>query len=283
MTINGINGVTAQTGQPGINPAEDSYSRTIKNQIANAQKQLQELSSRDDVTPEEKMKKRQEIQREISSLNMQLRQHQVEQRKEKQQAKDTSADKTADRAKNAAKPKTGNNNPGLSQASMTAMLSADNSLRQAKAQGSTASKMEGKAGVLKAEIKLDAGRGSSVEKKKEELADVEQKAQDAAASQLSTLADANKALKDAAEADSSTEKQDRAEEADKSGKAETAGEAGKSGKAETAGEAGKAEKHGTAEEADSRNAAVGQDFPDTTSADPAARQQTAYTPVDIRL
>lgn len=283
MTINGINGVTAQTGQPGINPAEDSCSRTIKNQIANAQKQLQELSSRNDVTPEEKMKKRQEIQREISSLNMQLRQHQVEQRKEKQQAKDTSADKTADRAKNAAKPKTGNNNPGLSQANMTAMLSADNSLRQAKAQGSTASKMEGKAGVLKAEIKLDAGRGSSVEKKKEELADVEQKAQDAAASQLSTLADANRTLKDAANEDNSSKKQDRAEEADKSDKAETAGEAGKSGKAETAGEAGKTEKHGTSEEADSRDADVRQDFPDTTSADPAARQQTAYTPVDIRL
>ena len=38
------------------------------------------------------MKKRQEIQQQISDLNMQLRQHQMEQRKEKQQAKSSSMD-----------------------------------------------------------------------------------------------------------------------------------------------------------------------------------------------
>lgn len=85
MTINGINGTNVQMGQMGMNQATDSYSRNIQNQIANAQKQLQELSSKKDMTLEEKMNKRQEIQQQINDLNVQLRQHQMEQRREKQQ------------------------------------------------------------------------------------------------------------------------------------------------------------------------------------------------------
>lgn len=85
MAISSINGANAQVRQMGINQATDSYSRNIQNQIANAQKQLQELSSNKDMTQEEKMTKREELQQQISDLNMQLRQHQTEQRREKQQ------------------------------------------------------------------------------------------------------------------------------------------------------------------------------------------------------
>lgn len=92
MTVNGINGVNIQAGQMGLNQTTDPYSKSIQNQIANAQKQLQDLSSNEGMTLEEKMKKRQEIQQQISDLNMQLRQHQMEQRREKQQAKGSSMD-----------------------------------------------------------------------------------------------------------------------------------------------------------------------------------------------
>ncbi len=85
MTINGINGTNAQMGQMGMNQATDSYSRNIQIQIADAQKQLQELSSNKEMTLEEKMNKQQEIQQQINDLNVQLRQHQMEQRREKQQ------------------------------------------------------------------------------------------------------------------------------------------------------------------------------------------------------
>ncbi len=67
-----------------------------------------------------------------------------------------------------------------------AIISADASMDQVKVQGAVKSQMEGKAGVLKAEIKQDAGRGD-VEKKKEELAAVEAKAQDIEASQMSAI------------------------------------------------------------------------------------------------
>ena len=66
MTINGISGANTQAAQIGMNQAMDSYSKNIQNQIANAQKQLQELSSNEEMTLEEKMKKRQEIQQQIS-------------------------------------------------------------------------------------------------------------------------------------------------------------------------------------------------------------------------
>lgn len=86
MTMNGISGVSSQTPAMGMGLATDSYSRSIQNQIATAQKQLQELSSNKNMTLEEKMAKRQEIQQQISDLNMQLRQHQMETRMRAQQS-----------------------------------------------------------------------------------------------------------------------------------------------------------------------------------------------------
>ena len=201
MTINGISGGNTQTAQAGMLQATDSYSRNIQNQIANAQKQLQELSSNEEMTLEEKMKKRQEIQQQISDLNIQLRQHQMEQRKEKQQAKGTSMD---DMLGGTNGGKSGSKSTGLSQAGMTAMISADTSIKQAKVQGSVATSMEGRAGVLESEIKNN--HGSDVTKKKEELADVTQKAQAATASQMNTLAEASKTLEEAAKAENTTGK-----------------------------------------------------------------------------
>ena len=230
MTINGINGANAQMGQMEMNPATDAYSRNIQNQIAKAQKQLQELSSNEDMTSEEKMKKRQELQQQISDLNMQLRQHRMEQRRAAQNRPE--------------KQRAEGKSTGLSQESMTAMISADSTIKQAKVQGSVATGMKGKVGVLESEIKLDKVRGFDTRAKEEELAEVEQKAQTATASQLSALADASKAMEEAAQEDSKTEKADKKE-------------TGVEGKDE--------EEHTQSDE--------------TATTPPL----TAYTPVDIRL
>lgn len=206
MTINGINGASTQIGQMGMNQATDSFSRNIQNQIANAQKQLQGLSSNEDMSLEEKMKKRQEIQQQISDLNMQLRQHQVEQRKEKQQAKGSSMDDMLGGTRNAGNTKTGNKSTGISQASMTALISADSSMKQAEVQGNVASRFEGRAGVLEIEIKLDESRAvnglsANTEGKKAELAEVEQKAMDVTEAQMETLGEVNKSIEEANKAD----------------------------------------------------------------------------------
>lgn len=203
MGINGISGVSGnmQTGHSGGATQMDAVSRSIQKQIENARKQLQELSSNEDMTPEEKIKKKQEIQQEIATLNQQLRQHQIEQRKE-QQRESTSMDDMLGSSQEAVKPENGGN--GLSQASMQAMISADSSMKLAKTQGSVSAQMEGRAGVLETEIKTDRSRGAGTTRKEEELADVQAKAQAAAKSQFSTLTDAQKAMEEAAKTDSET-------------------------------------------------------------------------------
>ena len=62
MKINGINGTNTQIGGMNMMQSNDSVSKNLQSQIANAQKQLQELSVNKEMSLEEKMKKRQEIQ-----------------------------------------------------------------------------------------------------------------------------------------------------------------------------------------------------------------------------
>ena len=283
MKINGINGANTQMGQMGMSQATDSYSRNIQNQIANAQKQLQELSSNGDMTLEEKMKKRQEIQQQISDLNMQLRQHQMEQRKEKQQAKGTSMDDMLGGTKGG---KSGSKSAGLSQAGMTAMISADTSIKQAKVQGSVATSMEGRAGVLESEIKNN--HGADVTKKKEELADVTQKAQAATASQMNTLAEANKVMEEAAVAERGDNKTSGAKE-EKTGQAENiaekAAESGTNGEKAQDGVSGIGSQTGNVENVhrdDSTQAGNVQPV-ETAVPEVTTAQAAVYAHVDVRL
>lgn len=270
MIMNGISGVNAQAGQVGMNQATDSYSRNLQKQIADAQKQLQELSSNEQMTPEEKMKKRQEIQQRINDLNLQLRQHQMEQRKEKQQTKGPSMDDLTGGTGRAGRARAGGKGTGFSQAGMAAMISADQSLKQAEVQGNVAAGMEGRAGVLEAEIKNN--HGADVKKKQEELADVRQKAQTAEASQLDRLSDANRAAKEAAEADSGTEKEERT---GKTGKTDKTGKKTPDGKGKTT--------EGDAPGTGRTELQAGGPSPEDTPADKGKAVRQAYTPVDIRL
>ena len=204
MKINGLNGTNTQFG--GMNmKATDSVGKNIQNRIANAQKQLQELSANTEMGIEEKLKKRQEIQQEITHLNNELRQHQIEERMKKQQTKSSSMNDMIGGSKKVA-PKVGKKSAGISQGSMKAIISADSAMAQARIQGSAASQMEGRVGVLETEIKLDAARGGNVEAKKEELAEVKQKVAAAQDAQLNTLSDANKELEAAAKAEQQAEK-----------------------------------------------------------------------------
>ena len=81
-------------------------------------------------------------------------------------------------------------------------------MKQAKVQGSVATQMQGRANVLKAEIK----QSGSTEAKEAELADLEQKAVNATASQMNTLAEANKAVSEAAAAERTEKKTSDAKE-----------------------------------------------------------------------
>ena len=265
MRINGFSGTNTQTGTMGMTQGNDSVSKNIQNQNANAQQKLQDLSSNEEMSLEDKMKKRQEIQQEINNLNQQLRQHQIEQRKEQQSKKSSMDDMVAGTSSTSKK-----NDTGLSQASMQAMISADSSMKQAKVQGSMATQIQGRASVLESEIKQDAGKGNT-EKKEEELAELQAKAQSATAAQMSTLADANKSVEEAAKAENSnTEDTATKNNTDKSEKTQ-----------ESAGAA--AEETDNVKNTDIKGETqVTVETPTLENAQNAT-QQAVYTPIDIRL
>ena len=265
-TISQAAGAGVQAGYSGMGMQTDSVSRNIQNQITSAQEKLQALNSNEDMTPEEKMKKKQEIQQEITSLNQQLRQHQIEQRRQ-QNSKTSSANESQGENRRTGASKSGKRGNGLSKASMQAMISADTSMKQAQVQGNVATEMKGRAGVLKAEIKQDGSTGGNTERKEAELADVEQKAMEATASQASTLADANQEMREAAKADQeSTSKEEDTKAKEKAGKTDQAGKNGT-----------------TSEERTQSQEEYGMEGVATTETSETAARSVQYRPVDVRL
>ena len=291
MSVNSVTnpaGRAYQTGGGG-NLQNDSVSKNIQNQIRNAQKQLQEIGADKNLTPDEKVKKRQEIQQEIATLNQQLQQHQAEKRKAQQEQR---AAEKADRqnSQSSQKEQTAAQNTGISRAGMQAMLSADTSLKQAKVQGNVANRMENRADVLKAEIKQDGGQDTSA--KEAELAEMQQKAETAQAAQMSTLAEANQTLTDAAKTKDTETKEADATEAktENSGKKGSETETAKAENAVAAAARTMASKKGDIESAMKLSSGTG---PETTSPPeslPAESATASANPssvirkhVDIRL
>lgn len=184
------------TFQINQNQQMDSYSKSLQEQINNANEQLQSLGEDKEMSIDEKMKKRQEIQKQITDLQNQLRQHQIEQKKEKRQSKGSSMEdmlggKHTAKSSKAAK--------GISTDSMKALISADSAINQVEAGGAVKANLKGEAGILETEIKLDSARGKDVEKKQEQLADIESRNRDVESAQLEVLNRADKELDKAAE------------------------------------------------------------------------------------
>ncbi len=211
MRVNGANGINISAAALGMEAggSADPQVKDLQNQIQNLQKQLKELGSNSEMPAELKSRKRQDLQKQISDLEAQLRQRQIEVKHEeavkKQQKKGGSLDEMLG-AKPQAK-KDGRQSAGMSAGSMEALISADASLKQADVHGSTAQKMEGRAGVLEAEISMDSmsGGASAVASKKEQLAEAQAKAAEAASAQMGSLAQAAEEAKKAGEAENSRE------------------------------------------------------------------------------
>ena len=100
-----------------------------------------------------------------------------------------------------------------------ALLSANASRQIAHVQYATKKQMDGHAGVLDAEIKLDSGRGGDVTKKKEELEETQKKAAELTEATVNTLSTANEDLKKAAKEDQEAQRAEKAAEKKKSEKA----------------------------------------------------------------
>lgn len=205
MRINGMSGTNTQVGTMGISHGSDSYSKNIKNQIASAQEKLKELSSNNEMSLEEKMKKRQEIQKQIADLNNQLRQHEIEQQRQQRQEKHSSGEDMSGGAKTRVS-KSGKKGRGLSQASMKAMISAGSAMDQVQAGQQITTQAEGQANVLKSEIRQDKQAGVDTQAKEEELAGIEENLANAKASQAELLGKASEEIKEASQVEEETDK-----------------------------------------------------------------------------
>lgn len=221
----GISGISASDSMSGVRvksvQTADTVGKRIQSEISDVQRQMQELSAKEDVPVEEKVKERQELQQEISRLNAQLRQHQEElsreQRKEAlegdaeeesvRQAKTTAderkvaegedRDAEAKAAEETAKEEE-TDRAAVSE-NMQPAVSVDASLERMKAQEKAAAKIESDIAILKGEISLDKKRGMNVEKKEEELARLEREAQKTAASWPPGFADSSRKMRESAQ------------------------------------------------------------------------------------
>ncbi len=184
----------------GMGQRIDETGKNIQNQIAGKQQELKRLSENDAMNPEEKIKRRQEINQEISDLNRQLRQHQMEQQNKVREKEDASKDVSG--TKKPGSPEKEAENAGLTQAGMKAMVTADAAMSRAEMLGGAAARQTGRANVLGAEIMLDKARAkdgtaTTTEEKENEKKALERKASGITESEMKTLREGNQAVKKA--------------------------------------------------------------------------------------
>lgn len=196
MDVGSIKPAGGLTGgqMAGAQPV-DSVSKGIQSKILDAQRQMQELSSKEELSAEEKMKKRQELQQEISSLNTQLRRRQAEISSEQRRA--AMADNAQAERDDEGDEK--NTEAGIPHKEMRAIARTDSSMEQTRRQGMVVARIEGGIAILKGEISQNEILGMDGERKEAELEKQQEKALKATSSQFSALGEAHKAMREAAQ------------------------------------------------------------------------------------
>jgi len=71
--------------QKGLGNSQDAQLKSIQNQILRVQNQIQELSENEDMSLEQKMDMRKELQQQLQDLNKQTMQRQIEMQKEQRE------------------------------------------------------------------------------------------------------------------------------------------------------------------------------------------------------
>lgn len=185
----------------------DSVTKDIQTKLQGEERKLKDLSYDNMMSAEEKSKKRQEIRKEISALNRELRQRQMELQREKQQkAQENSEKTTAEQVKeedtrqqkNAEKEseteKEVPEEKGLSASRVTRMLSAEADMERAGVQSKVTKSIGHQVRVLEAEIGQDKMRGQDVEEKEKQKEKLENIVIKSNSSRADILNEVNKEL-----------------------------------------------------------------------------------------
>ncbi len=228
-------------GQPTGVRQIDHVSRNIEKKISNVQRQMQGLSSKEEFSADEKVKKRQELRQEMSKLNTQLRQRQtmteqekkretlvLEAEQEKQngsaaalsqetggraeETKGSEGSKAVDSGKSAADSEKKEANSGKSAAASQALVTSGVSMEQVETQGKVIAKIDRGIAILKSEIRQDEARGEDTRRKEEELERAEKRAERAAQFREAVIKEARQELKAAERTDQKGNAAARSEE-----------------------------------------------------------------------
>lgn len=218
-----------------VNPVEntekavDAERRNIEKDIVEVEQEKQALSSEKDISVEEKKKRRQDLQRELASLNTKLRMHEAEADREEETKSETSAlpsekneaeeMRVNNRTGNAESERTGNaadkekahngvekdgikpdgiegsvseKDAAIARPDVQSVITERNAMDQIKRQGTVIARIENDIVILKGEIQQDEARGLDVKEKKEELKEQEKKVQQATDSQFSAIGQTNR-------------------------------------------------------------------------------------------
>ncbi|MBU5316197.1 FlxA-like family protein [Clostridium bornimense] len=163
MKVGSIDGTNNKQMQMSMGTTKDNQLQAIEKQIDNVQNQIQKLSENKNLSDDQKMERRKELQQQLQDLNKQLMERKIEIQREKRE------------------DNVSNNKVNLhdtAEFSAEGLISASNTMKQIKTTNTVKTSIEGEARVLKSEIKMDKSRGINTEGKESRLAKINDKVSD---------------------------------------------------------------------------------------------------------
>lgn len=202
-----INNVTLNSPTPNITATKsksmevskaEKESKNVQNELTSEQQRLKRVSSDEDMSAQEKAKKRQEIQKQIDELNRKLRLLSMEKKEEEEEEakeqekkiilKEELLGDTDKKAENTDKKEKNDKELQKQQeeqisktkqlvSKMKNMLSADSLVQNDHIEEKVNKQKEHKKSIMKAEIKADKLYGTDTDAKREELENMRKKEQ----------------------------------------------------------------------------------------------------------
>lgn len=182
----------------------------IQKQIQRVRQEIAKLSENETMPTEDKQKRKKELEDQINSLNKQLTQCQMEEKKVEQERRAQEIQqKMEEKAQMREKEE---EKPGLDLSSVQAIIAASTSMEQAKTVNHVRTQMTSNAHMLQGNIAAEEARGGDSSKLKSQLNELEGQIGEVTSQLLNKYGEANKTMQSAVETEKNKEATDKEEE-----------------------------------------------------------------------
>lgn len=182
----------------------------IQKQIQRVRQEIAKLSENETMPTEDKQKRKKELEDQINSLNKQLTQCQMEEKKVEQERRAQEIQqKMEEKAQMREKEE---EKPGLDLSSVQAIIAASTSMEQAKTVNHVRTHMTSNAHMLQGNIAAEEARGGDSSKLKSQLNELEGQIGEVTSQLLNKYGEANKTMQSAVETEKNKEATDKEEE-----------------------------------------------------------------------